>query len=286
MEEIGAIIGKGFGVWRDNLNLCIPFLLSAALSFLALMPILAAVAMTLGTEQFLNNTSLENGQNLLSELEGSMPQLIAAATLSFLMFYLVSAFFTAGAIGMARAALETGKASSGAMWTSGKSHFLQMFLVSILMVLVMILGIVFLLPGIALLPRPFQPEPQAIGLLFIGTILFIIYALIVSLVFAVAPYALVVDSLGAAKAIRASIDFFRHNKFDIFVLWLVVVALSLGVQMIGSLSVGENGGFQPLSVIVGLMNVLVLSPLSAVWWTRLYMIRKGILKGDGVKDPW
>ena len=64
------------------------------------------------------------------------------------------------------------------------------------------------------------------------------------------------------------------------------VALSLGMQMIGSLSVGENTGLQPLSVIVGLVNVLVLAPLSAVWWTRLYMVRKGMLNGDEVKDPW
>ena len=28
MEEIGEMIGRGFGVWRNNLNLCIPFLLS------------------------------------------------------------------------------------------------------------------------------------------------------------------------------------------------------------------------------------------------------------------
>jgi len=39
-------------------------------------------------------------------------------------------------------------------------------------------------------------------------------------------------------------------------------------------------------VIVGLVNVLILAPLSAVWWTRLYMVRKGMLKGGEVLDPW
>jgi len=286
MEEIGAIIGKGFSTWRDNLNLCIPFLLSTALSFLAMMPILTALAAALGPGQVLNYTSLENGQNLLAEMAGSLPSLIAAAALSFLMLSLFSAFFTAGAIGMARVALETGKATTDAMWSSGKKHFARMFLVSILMGLAVVVGIVFLLPGLALLPRPLQPEPQAVGLLVIGSILFVLYALIVSLVLAVAPYALVVDSTGAVKAMQASIDFFKYNKFDIFILWLVVVALSLGMQMIGSLSVGENAGFQTLSVITGLVNVLILAPLSAVWWTRLYMVRKGMLKGDEVKDPW
>jgi hypothetical protein len=286
MEEIGAIIGKGFGTWRNNLNLCIPFLLSTILSFLAMMPLLAALAVAVGPVQALNLTSLENGQNLLAEMAGSLPSLIAAAALSFLMLSLFSAFFTAGAVGMVREALETGRATTDAMWSSGKKYFARMFLVSIIMGLAVAIGIVFLLPGIALLPRSFQPEPQAMGLLAIGAIFFILYALIISLVLAVAPYALVVDSTGAVKAILASIDFFKYNKFDIFVLWLVVVALSLGMQMIGSLWVGENAGFQPLSVIVGLANVLVLAPLSAVWWTRLYMVRKGMLKGDEVLDPW
>ena len=27
VEDIGDVIGKGFAVWRNNLNLCIPFLL-------------------------------------------------------------------------------------------------------------------------------------------------------------------------------------------------------------------------------------------------------------------
>ena len=46
MEEIGAMIGKGFGVWRSNLNLCIPFLLSIFVSMLISVPFLAAFFMT------------------------------------------------------------------------------------------------------------------------------------------------------------------------------------------------------------------------------------------------
>jgi hypothetical protein len=34
------------------------------------------------------------------------------------------------------------------------------------------------------------------------------------------------------------------------------------------------------------VNLLVLAPLSNLWWTRLYMDRKGMIKVDEVKDPW
>ena len=78
------------------------------------------------------------------------------------------------------------------------------------------------------------------GMLVIGFLMFILYALILSLVLAMAPYALVLEGLGPVRAIRAGIDFFRYNKFDVLILWLVVAALSIALQMIGgSLSTGE-----------------------------------------------
>jgi len=125
------------------------------------------------------------------------------------------------------------------------------------------------------------------GVLIVGFFMFILYALVLSLVLAAAPYALVLEGLGPVRAIRAGIDFFRDNKFDVLILWLVVAALSIALQMIGSsLSVGDTVTYQPMSLFTGLVNLLVLVPLTNLWWTRLYMDRKGMLKNDEVKDLW
>lgn len=284
MEEVGDLIGRGFGVWRNNLNLCIPFLLSIALSMIALIPILAVFLFILGPIEDLDSITSED---LLNRIEESVLVWASVFLLALLLLSLITAFFTAGAIGMAGRALETGKATTGAMWDAGKRYFLNMFLASLLTGIIVIAGMVFLLPGIALLPQPFQPEPEALGLLLTGSVLFIFYALIMSLLLAAVPYALVVDGSGPVEAIRSSINFFRYNKFDVFVLWLVVVAISLGLQMIGgALSAGENASFQPLSAVTGLVNVLVLAPLTTVWWTRLYMSRTGKLNDGVVKNPW
>mgnify|MGYP006883575229 CR=1 FL=1 len=43
MEEIGELIGKGFAIWKRNLNLCIPYIFS----FLAAMLIFMAFAMAM-----------------------------------------------------------------------------------------------------------------------------------------------------------------------------------------------------------------------------------------------
>jgi len=300
MEEIGELIGKGFGTWKSNLNLCLPFVLSFAASVIVMLPVLAAFVLTFEplASMDLNATTVQNTQQMqefISHMDTRLGNLALAQIVQLVLFFLsiivllslVSAFFTAGAIGMARRALDSGKSGLADMWSAGRDNFWNMFLATVLMGLMTLAGTVFLLPGIALLPRPFQPEPQAVGLLVVGILLLILYALALSLFLAVAPYALVVEKLGAVEAIKASMSFFRYNKFDVLILWLVVVALSMGLQMIGgSFSAGESVSYQPLSMITGLINILVLAPLSNIWWTRLYMNRKGLLKVDDVRDPW
>jgi hypothetical protein len=298
MEEIGEMIGKGFGIWRRNINLCIPFLLNFFVSMLVIVPFLVAFSLAIMPIGSTNSTSIQNmqeAQNLFSQMEGSLGSLGWQMIVSvvFLLFgmivllSLISAFFTAGAIGMARQALEEGRADTGVMWSSGKKHFLNMFLSTLLMGLMTLFGLVFLLPGILRLPWPVQAEPVAMGMLITGFLIFILYAVVLSLALAEAPYALVLEGLGPVQAIRAGIGFFRYNKFDVLILWLVVAALSITLQIIGSsMSSGNSTIYPLLSLVTGLVNLLVLVPLSNLWWTRLYMNRKGILKNDEVKDPW
>jgi hypothetical protein len=294
MEDIGDLIGKGIAVWRNNLNLCIPFLLSSVLSLLIMIPFFAAFLVAIVPLSGLNSSFVQQMQDqILKNVALSNMTLdivIKVALLFFLMVILISmvnAFFTAGAIGMAGQALKKGKPDNGVMWSAGKKHFWNMLLASVLMDFIMVAGLLFFLPVVALQPKSLQAEPQAMGLLLMGLLLFVLYALVISIILATTPYALVVEDLGPKQAVLASINFFRYNKFDVLVLWLVVMAISISLQMINGLFSSENGiGNQMLSVVTGLLNVLVLAPLSSLWWTRLYMHRRGILKVDEVKDIW
>jgi uncharacterized membrane protein len=295
MEEIGDVIGKGFAVWRNNLNLCIPFLLSSVLSLLIMIPFFAAFLVAIVPLEGLNSTSVQQMQDQFLKNEEALSNIpselvVKVALLLILMVILISmvnAFFTAGAIGMAGQALEKGKPDNGVMWSAGKKHFWNMLLASVLMDFIMVAGLLFFLPVVALQPESLQAEPQAMGLLLMGLLLFVLYALVFSMILATTPYALVLEDLGPKQAVLASINFFRYNKFDVLVLWLVVMAISISLQMINGLFASENGiGNQTLSVVTGLVNILVLAPLSSLWWTRLYMDRKGILKVDEVKDIW
>ena len=307
MEEIGEMIGKGFGIWRQNLNLCIPFLLNFFVSMLVIVPFLIAVFLAATPMINTNSTLIENStliqgsqdvqavQDLITQMEVSLGGLGWQGILTvlfllvgfFVILSLVEAFFLAGAIGMARQALEKGRADTGAMWSAGKRHFLSMFLYTLLAGLITMAGLVFLLPGLEQITKPVPAVPAAMGMLIAGFLVFILYAVVLSLVLAAAPYALVLEGLGPVQAIRAGINFFRYNKFDVLILWLVVAALSITLQIIGSsISTGNTTIYPLMSLVTGLVNLLVLVPLSNLWWTRLYMNRKGILKNYEVKDPW
>jgi len=304
MEEIGVIISRGFGVWKRNLNLCIPFLLNIIASMLVFLPIGAAIIVTVMPLESLNNlnhTTLQDVQNvqaiqeILNQTEKSLASLpgqtiLQAAALFLVMIVLISlinSFFTAGAIGMVRQALDYGRSDTSSMWSAGRKHFLGLFLATLLIGLLTLAGMIFILPGMIMGGAAPSEDPQAIGLLVAGALLFIFYALALSVILAAVPYALIVDEISPVQAIKQSINFFRYNKFDVTVLWLLMLAFSLGLQMIGGVApTGSGASGEPFSAITSMINLLVLAPLFNLWWTRLYMSRKGMLKTDEMEEPW
>lgn len=278
-EDIGKLIGEGFGIWRRNLSLCVPFLLAIVFSMLAVVPLVAVVAVLFGSTQ--NLESITSPEEFISRFGAVLPDLAAAFLVFILVIYLINSYFTAGGIAMAEQAVEEGKTSTQVMWRAGKRHFRDMFVASLLMGLIMLVGLIFLLPGFLSLPLSeltnIQTHPNAIGLIALGAVFLTLYLLVMSLVLATVPYALVVDVLGPIEAVKASINFFNYNKFDVFILWIIVVAISLGLQMVVSsaAAAGAEAVQGTLSILVSVVNVLVVAPLANVWWTRLYMSRTG-----------
>ena len=296
MESINELLGRGFSLWRDNLNLCIPHLLGFLFSMMALFAGLMAVILSgILPLESLNETALNDVQDmqdmqmLSDQMEGYLAGLqssdlmqIGLAILAiFVLVALVDAFFAAGAVGMARQALEKGRSDTSAMWSAGKRHFLSMFLAELLMTLIILMGMALLLPLLA-------ADLESPGLLAVALVVIaLFYTLALTIILSTLPYALVLEGLSPVRALFASVDFFRYNKFDVAVLWLVVVALSLALQMVGgAFSTGDAGQGRPLSAITGMISLLVLAPLSNLWWTGLYMSRKGMLKLEEKEDLW
>ncbi|NYT01802.1 MAG: hypothetical protein GKC10_03465 [Methanosarcinales archaeon] len=292
-EDLGTLIGKGFRIWRNNLSLAMPFLLAGLALLLALAPTLLAVIYLVGT---VNLEQLSETELQAALLENIVP-LALVGVLSLLAAGLVSSFFTAGAVGMASQANQESTTSLSTMWSSGRRYCLRMFAASVIIGLMVIAGLLLLLaatavlmgtslqidPGLLANPQEIFQQPQMAAFVLALVSLMILFSLILSLVTALVYYALVIDDLGATRAIGVSIRFFWDNKFDVFIIWLIIIALSMALSIPGQLSPTSSFA-SAWSAINGIISVAVLSPLSAVWWARLYLSRTG--KNLFKEDDW
>lgn len=283
-ENLGTIINRGFNSWVRNLNICVPFILNSFVSLIlelfliALMGILY-FASNVGT---VINPATITPEELLPLIWKGFTENIVMSVLLILVFFLfmifVQSFFTAGAIGMAKKASETGDTVFSDMLISGSKNVFRLFLTTLLMTLLLLVGIIFMVPGalavgdLSLLIENPAAQIQSVGVLSIGMILWGTYIMAVSIVLSLTSYALVIDELDPLEALSAGFHFFMENKLDVFFVWIIY----LGMAFINTLVSEYFGtGSIPVSVLTSLLPIVVLHPLATVLWTRLYVSRMG-----------
>jgi len=210
---------------------------------------------------------------LVPQLIQNIGLVIVAIIITVILVLLINAFFTAGAIGMAKEATETSRTSLSDMKEYGKRKFISLLFADIIVGLIIFAGVVFLIPGIlyALPVITTSPEPTpevimpAFAIFIIGMLLMSIYAIIVSIVFALPRYSVVIDDLRAIEGVKRGFNIFMKNKLDVFLLWLIALVISAIVSFILSL-IPFIG--QLLNLVI---SVIVIQPLIVIWWSRLYL---------------
>jgi hypothetical protein len=277
-EDIGKIIRNGFETYTKNLNLSIPFVLN-----IFIICLLAFVLLGVGFI-FISGSSLPALKNaaspqavfsiILSIITQHIVEIAVLALMILLIIFLFGAFFTAGAIGMAKQATETGKSELSTMIDAGKKNFVNLFLADVLFSLLSLAGIVFIVPGAMKIniDQLFSPEIAGAALLLIGGILlWIIYLFILNIILAVFRYALVIENLGPIDGIVTGLRFFNTHKLDVFLLFLVVIGIAIILAIIDQVM-----GFIPVINLIWpfismFISTIILPPIMTVWWVRLYM---------------
>jgi hypothetical protein len=280
-EELGAILSNGFETWKKNLEICLPFVFSFILtSLVALLIIGGALLIIVGPLLPSLIPALTNAgeippeviQQLLPQFLQNLGILVAAIIITGILVLLINAFFSAGAIGMANEATETGRTSLADMTDYGRRKFISLLVATVIVGLIAFAGVVFLIPSVVyLLPAITSQTPPdvtnmaAFALLFLGFVIMLFYMLIVSIIFALPPYAVVIDDLGAVEGVKKGFTFFMAHKLDVFLLWILVLVIAI----LASIIVGAIPYLgQWLSMAV---SVLIIQPLSVIWWSRLYL---------------
>jgi hypothetical protein len=288
VEELGNILRNGFETWKKNLTICLPFVFSLALtSIVAFLIIGGAILMVVGpllpsVMQEISNNAGEIPSEIMQQLQPLFLQnisiFIAAIVIAGIFVLLINTFFIAGAIGMAKEATATGRTSLSDMTYYCKRKFVSLLGANIIVFLIVLAGVVFLIPGlVALTPTlttsqapPDVTNMAAFVMLGFGFLIMGLYMLIVSIIFAIPPYAVVLDDLGAVDGVKRGFHFFTAHKVDVFLLWLVVLVITIVASIIlGNIPLIG----QWLSMAV---SVLIIEPLSVLWWSRLYLSEAGI----------
>ena len=279
VEETGSVIGKGFETWKQNLSICLPFVFSSVLTsvvgiiiiggaILAAIPSLVPLFTKLD-EKFYTPDVIPQ---LLPQILQSMGIIIIAIIVTIILCMLIDAFFWAGAIGMAKEATETGRANISHMIEYGKRKFISLFFTDIIIGLISFVGLVFLIPGILyILPKlsvlsvlPPEEVITTFVVLGLGFLAMIVYTLIVSIIFALPRYSVVIDDVGAIQGVKNGFKVFRGNKVAVFLLWLITFVLFIISASFGAIE--YIGG-----LLSAILFVIVIYPLTTIWWSRLYL---------------
>lgn len=283
-EDFGTILSRGFNSWFRNLNICIPFVLNFLINmiiYVLFFGLMGVLLFTSNTGSIIDPATLSN-EEIFSILWKGFSENLGLSLFLILVFFLfaifVQSFFTAGAIGMAKKASETGDTGIFDMLVSSSKNTFRLFLAVLLITLLLLVGVVFIVPGafavgdLSMLIENPEASVNGVVALGIGVVLWISYIIILNLVLSLSSYALVIDELGPLEALGEGFRFFTNNKLDVIFIWIITIGLAL---INGFVSEFIDSGSILFAAITSLVPIVILQPLTSVLWTRLYLTRKG-----------
>ncbi len=279
--NITEIIGSGFHIWKKNLIICVPLIVGMLLCMVVaigvMLPTIFTIFLPIIQEAMVNPSAMQSPEianQMLTLLLQNIWLLIFTIVFIAILCGFIASFFTAGTIGMAKEAILTGRTNLSHMMSYGKKKFLSYFGASVIVGLVLLVGVLFLIPGLItlfahsdqIISNTLTPTELApIMLPFIGgLILMVLYILPMSFILMLVPYAVVIDDLSSVEGFRKGIQVVWHNKISSFLLWLFIIVIAV---IIGFISMIPLVG----SLLMLLIMFLVFMPLVTIWWTKLYL---------------
>ena len=287
IEDLGDIVGSGFNTWKNNLNICLPFVFSygiATILRLIIMGLAFYVTIPSFFSLFINPVVMSPPGLILKflpQILQNISLIITAFIITRILNSLVGSFFYSGVIGMAKEATKTGQTNLSDMVKYGRKKFISLFFANIIVGLIVFGGVIFLIPGVfnilpdvsTLLNLQLSELIEKLAVFGMGFIAMIAYMIITGIVLTLSPFAVVIDDLRAIEGVKKGYRVFMENKSDVFLLWLIVIVIissilaSLGVLFGATPYIGG----MVFVIIYMAISITILNPLTFVWWTRLYL---------------
>ena len=291
-EGISTLFMRGYTTWRDNLNICTPFVLMYITRLVYTVIVLAGVTFVIGidilnliSESMNELAAIKEPQAQMTQIEAIMETIapfvevfIVAGIVLVLGWGLINAAFKSGAYAMIYKALQYNTTGIEDMAESIRANALNMYIADILKVLLTIAGIVLIVPGGVLLQL--TETSTAVGviggmLFFVGLIAWSIAMIVISFALAEMDFILVAERLNPFDAIKESYRFFMANRMDVLIMWLALMVIGMVYSTIMNLFSAVPVVGAIAYIIDMLIATLLISPLFSIWWMRLYVDRSG-----------
>ena len=282
--NIGDYYSKSIESFRRNWKITIPSIVASILTvllfivgFFGVMAILSPNLSIIGNF----TPSIFSQINLNTLLTAGLILLIIE-----ILIYVIDAFRTAATVGMAKQIIMDGSADLDTAWKDGIKFFPKIFVVSIIKTILTAIVSIPLILGLYLIFN--NMILGGISALLIGSIIFFIGYILISLIFFVFNQSIVVGQKSIVDSIKDSYNIFWNNKLTVFLVALINGVISLGIGFIlGIISMPLTLVAGPFaSQIVGLLVSIILVPYFALVMTYMYMeLKMGFqwINGD-VKD--
>ncbi|BDC35564.1 MAG: hypothetical protein EF806_04830 [Candidatus Methanoliparum thermophilum] len=287
-DDIGSILSHGFRVWKNNTNICIPYVLGAgsifafALLLLYLMLYTSVEEVTPGGSPLSLNSHIGVSTGMMGML------LLTAAVILLIIILLIGSFFIGSAVGMARAAIDRGNATIMDMVDNGRHSVVNIFLADIAIGLVVRLGVVFILPEYVAVTSLLEGEPSMINIsgggafalvdimlntmpFVLGLLTWLIYIAVISLILVMTNYVIVLDDVGPLDGIRRAFYFFMSNKAEVTIVWLIIISLYAALYVMTALFAYIPYIAPVLFALNFATSIIIIEPLGTVWLTDLYL---------------
>ena len=267
--NIGDYYSKSVESFRRNWKITVPSIVASILTVLLFIMGFFGVMATLSPNlsSIWNFTPAIFSQiNLNTVLTAGLILLIIE-----ILVYIINAFRTAATVGMAKQIVMDGSASLDIAWKDGIKFFPKIFVVSIIKIILTVIVTIPLILGFYLIFS--NAIISGISLLLIGSIVFLIGYVLISLIFFVFNQSIVVGQKSIVDSIKDSYHIFWNNKLTVFLVALINGVISLVIGFILGIVL------MPLTVvtgpfatqIAGLLVSIILVPYFALVMTYMYM---------------
>ncbi len=291
-EGISTLFMRGYTTWRENLNICTPFILMYLTRLFYTIIVLAGVAFVIGVD-ILN--TINESMSELATIKDPQAQLTMLETITELItpfagvfivagivlvfgWAFINAVFKSGAYAMIHRALQHNVAGIADMTESIRVNALNMYIADILKTLFIMAGIVLIVPGGVLLQlAETSTIVGVIGgiLFFMGIIAWGVAMIFISFALVEMDFILVAERLNPFDAMKKSYRFFMANRMDVFIMWLALMTIG----MVYSTIMNVFSAIPVVGAIAYIIDMLIatlfISPLFSIWWMRLYIDRSG-----------